>query len=501
MSGIFSSIAAASYALQTHSRSVEQAGKNIANINNPDYARQRVLTGTVGTIETTLGPEAGPLVAVGIQQLRDSFLDRQILNEISFKATLEAQDFRLRQALANLGENLDRINDAQFVGDVSVDGGGLRGSVDTFFNAFESFSARPNDPTTKQILLQAAQNMTDSFNRIDARFDRLQDNLSQQITDELAGFNTRLQELNELNREIARFEVSGISANDLRDLRQAKLEEVSKFVLVESYDIPGGFGEIGLRVRDVNGGVQDLLRVGLEPAELIYDQSSGQFSLSTSATPLDLQAGMLPGLVSVQNDYVAQIRRDINALANSIATGVNEIYYQGFDDSDPANVIAERSFFAQPTPPPSVSGVPGTVTAGSLRLYRGPSDPAVTDFIPLNVETLTATRTGFAGANEMALEIAALASSGRADLNGVSFSDFASRTVIGLGQEILDINNRLDVQRNVEGILRERRAEVSGVSMDEEVSQMIQFQRAFQASSRVFNVLSEMLEQIVNGLR
>jgi flagellar hook-associated protein 1 FlgK len=125
----------------------------------------------------------------------------------------------------------------------------------------------------------------------------------------------------------------------------------------------------------------------------------------------------------------------------------------------------------------------------------------VTAFEPLNAQTLRASDTGFAGANELAAAISALADSGNALLSGDTFAEFATRTVITVGQDIRDINNRLDVQQGVESILKDRRSEVSGVSLDEEVAQMVQFQRAFQASSRVFTTLSDMLELIVTGLR
>lgn len=505
MSGIFSSIATASFALQTHSRSVEQAGKNIANLNNPNYARQRVVTGSIGVTTTSTGQESGPLVALGVEQIRDKFLDRQILNEVSYRSTLETQDFRLQQMLSTLGENIDRLNDPQFIAEVTYDGGGLRGSVDNFFNAFESFSARPNDPTTKQVLIQAAQNMTDSFNRIDARLARIDENLGAEIEAEVASLNTRLTELADINRQIARLEVGRPgSANDLRDLRQAKLEEISEFLLVEVNEPANALGQITIDIRAQNGDQQRLLDIGLEPAELFYNEATGTYRLVGSSAELDLQAGRLPALVDLKNNSLAAIRSDIDQLANAVATSVNELYYQAYQpESAPGagDGVAEISFFQQPTPPPSQSGIASTVTAASIALYTAPSDPSIADYVALEAQTLRSSTTGLAGANDLASAIAALADTSQALLGGNKFADFATRTVIGIGQDILDINNRLDVQRGVQDILKERRAEISGVSMDEEVANMVQYQRAFQASSRVFATLSEMLEVIVTGLR
>jgi flagellar hook-associated protein 1 FlgK len=79
-------------------------------------------------------------------------------------------------------------------------------------------------------------------------------------------------------------------------------------------------------------------------------------------------------------------------------------------------------------------------------------------------------------------------------------SEFSSRMITRLGQEIEEIQNRKEVQEDVKSILDQRRGEVGGVSMDEEVSNLVQYQRAYQASSRYFNVLSEMLETLINTL-
>ncbi len=89
MSGIFSSLSNASSALQTHGKMVELTGKNISNLNNPNYARQRVKVGSIGGSIPGSGFQAGALVANGIEQIRNAYVDKQLLNEISYSASLE----------------------------------------------------------------------------------------------------------------------------------------------------------------------------------------------------------------------------------------------------------------------------------------------------------------------------------------------------------------------------------------------------------------------------
>lgn len=502
MPGLFTSLTGAAYALQTHSRTVQQAGKNIANINNPDYSRQRVVTGTLGTVETTAGPDSGPLLALGLQQIRDTFIDRQIVSEVSYAATLEAQDYRLRQALANLGDTINRSTDAQFVEDIVQQGGGMRGALDSFFNAFESLAARPNDATTRQVVFQEAQGLVDTFNRIDARFDALQTELDQQLQDEVEALNVALGELNDLNIEIARLEVDNPgSALDLRDQRQAKLEEIADYGLIEFEEVDTQNGQVAVGMRDENGDLQLVIDPGQAVKTLVFDAEERGFRIFGQSQLLGLTEGRLPAILEVRDTYVGDIRDDLDTLANTVATRVNELYYQAYTPAFGGNpAVPEISFFQQPTPPPSVSGQTATVTAANIALYSGPSDPSITDYVPLTASSIRSTTAGASGANDLALALADIGVTGLTELGGITLSEFASRTVTRLGQDIKNVQNSKSVQEDVMTVLKERRSEISGVSMDEEVAMMVQYQRAFQASSRYFGILSEMLDTLINGL-
>jgi len=503
MAGILSSLSGAANALQTHSRSVEQTGKNIANVNNPDYARQRVLTGNFGSHRTSFGVDSGNLVTLGIEQVRDRFIDRQILGERSYQSELENREFRLRQALANLGDNIDRAGDAQFVNDIAQQGGGLRGAIDGFFNSFEAFAARPGDATTRQVVVQEAKALVDTFHRVDGRFTLLGNELDQQIEDEVGALNTRLQELQGLNREIARMEIGKPgSALDLRDQRQAKLEEIAASALIEVSEVGESLGQISLGMRDTEGGLVELVGPGKAVRELRFNQESRRFEVSGTGEELQMESGKLSALQDVRDGAITVVREDLDRLANTLATEVNSLYYQAYAPSrgvDPE--IPESAFFQQPIPPPGAGAAEDGVTAATIELYHRPSDPdTVLLHQPLTAESLRSSESDLAGANDLAMAMGDLATRQFSELGNLQFSDFALRRTTELAQDIQGVQNRMEVQRDVLEVLENRRGEVSGVSMDEEVANLVQYQRAFQASSRYFNVLSEMLDTLINSL-
>lgn len=501
MPGIFSSLNSAAHALQAHSRSVEQAGKNIANVNNPHYTRQRVVTGSLGSVQSTTGVQNSGLQALGVQQIREEYIERQLLGEIAYENGLKVQETRLSQALANLGESIDRINDPISIDDSVASSGGIRGSIDKFFDAFESLSASPNDATLKHVVYQSAEEMVDNFNRIDQRFQLMEDELAEQIVMDVDSFNQKIAEIDNLNIEIGRYELSHPGgALDLRDERQRLLEEVSAYASIDVVESPDFNGQVTINVREQNGGVVSLLEPGFRAKEVFFDATNQTVNIVGSGEILDLGSGSLPALLEVRGTHVADIRNELNAMANHVATEVNEIYYQAYGTTTP--VTPEISFFQQPTPPPSVSGLPSTVTAGSIALYSAPSDSAVmgTNFVALSTASLRASDSSFAGANDLALAIADVANQKLAGLESLTLSEYAARTVSSLGQEISGVQDRLAVQSTVVDLLNTQRSEVSGVSMDEEVSNMVQYQQAYQASSRYFNVLSEMMDTLINSL-
>ncbi len=90
MSGLFGSLQQSVQSLNAQSRGVETAGRNLANVNNANYARQRVVFGERGTVITPQGVQSLGIEAKSIQQLRDALLDRQLVREIGLSAALTA---------------------------------------------------------------------------------------------------------------------------------------------------------------------------------------------------------------------------------------------------------------------------------------------------------------------------------------------------------------------------------------------------------------------------
>jgi flagellar hook-associated protein 1 FlgK len=191
-----------------------------------------------------------------------------------------------------------------------------------------------------------------------------------------------------------------------------------------------------------------------------------------TSTVLSISSGSIQGALDVRDDTLRPLRADLDALARQMVVSVNAAYNPG----------AARSDFFDPA----------GLTAASIAVATS-----------VSAATLRA-GTGAAGDNSVAQAVAGLAtrsfSVAGGDVIDGTFSEHYARAVSNLGQQVSAANSNASDQTSIEQYVRAQRDGVSGVSMDEEMADLVKFQRAFQASSRVFSIVDSLLDSVVNQL-
>ena len=414
-----------------------------------------------------MGAQSLGLEVLSIQQIRDVLLDRQLGREIGLSGSFDAQQEALQRALAGLGQGIDGSSDISATGSSS---GGLGAAIDDFFNSFQNLASRPTDAGARQTLLQKTSILTDTLHEADTRLAQVQSDIDSSVTVDVGDANTLINTIADLNAQISRFEISHPgSAVDLRDQRQARLEDLAKIIPVQVRDLANG--QVQLVAKDA-GNADDMLHEGDNVnGSLAFTRTSS--TGGTSATTIAHVTGSQQGALTVRYGPVQDLRDNLDAFAAQMVSSVNGAYHP---------TATTGADFFDPT---------GT-TAGTITLRSGLTDA-----------TLNA-GTGAAGDNSLAVAVAALATtafsvSGGDQFDG-TFSQFYSRTVSDLGQALSTVTARASDQDSIETLVRNQRDTVSGVSMDEEMADLVKFQRAFQASSRVFSVVDDLLDTIVNHL-
>ena len=467
MSGLFSSLNNTVKALNAQGRALEISGKNLANVNNTSYARQRVVMGDRGTVLTATGAESLGVEALGVEQMRDSLIDRQLMREISLKSSFTAEQAGYQRAQAGLGQSISATGATDAT---SAGASGLGAALDNFFTSFQALAASPTDIGARQALLQNAATLTDRFQSADGRLAQAQTDLDSQVSNDVGTANNLLSTIAALNGQIGRFEINAPgSAVDLRDQRQAKLEELAAKIPFDVRDTTGG--QIQIVARDTNGA--DVVLVDLAQVTDTLDFDGTQITAGTSGAVLSLASGSIKGSLTARDGAIQTLRSNLDLIARQLVTSVNAVY-------NPTGATGD--FFA-------ATGL----SAGTIRVEAG-----------VTANSLKASDGGAAGSNTVALAIAQLAShkfstAGGDNLDG-TLGNFYSNSVSDLGQALAGANARVEDQDNIEKLVRSQRDSVSGVSLDEEMADLMKYQRAFQASSRVFSVIDELLDGVVNRL-
>jgi flagellar hook-associated protein 1 FlgK len=281
--------------------------------------------------------------------------------------------------------------------------------------------------------------------------------------------NTILQNIADLNTEIGRFEIAMPgSAVDLRDQRQAQIELLAKKISIETKTSSSNPSQIDVFVRDGSG----------NPITLVTQATVTGLTLSGStvsggspSTAVAMKGGSILGNITARDGAVKDLRDNLDALAKQLVVSVNAAY-------NPTSIAGEDFFNS------------ANQTAGTISLRTG--------LAASNVRSSN----GAAGDNAIAQAVADLAnksfSTASGDAIDGTYSQSFSTTVSRIGQSLASANLQVADQTNIATLVRSQRDGVSGVSMDEELADMMKFQRAFQASSRVVQVMSELLQDVVN---
>jgi flagellar hook-associated protein 1 FlgK len=475
MLGLFGTLDLGARALATQRQGVEVAGHNLANASNPAYSRQRVSIRSTAEIIGQYGSVGTGAEVSGITQIRSQLLDSQIVSEGSVGGSLAAQQSALQYAQARLGQQVDRLSSGR-EGATAANGVGggrqIASGLADLFNAFQAVSTNPTSLSERQIALSRAAELATQFNQLDSNLGAIDTQLNQSLGTDLRQANALLGDIAHLNGEISQIEGSGTgTANDLRDHRQAKLEELSRLVRFDSVEQPGGAVDISI------GGVAFVAGESLSTTLESFDPGNGRPLIRAAGTagPLGLTGGSLHGTLDARDGAILELREATRSIAANLISEVNTQHALGFG----LNGTTGTPFFL------------GT-TAGDIRV-----NPALAG----NPALLQASGDAASpGNNRIALGLAQIGTKPLGALGGQTLSGRYSEGVADLGESLASVNRQLSDHDVVAGMLSSQRDSVSGVSVDEEMTSLTKFQRAYQASAKLITTIDEMLD-ITLGLK
>ena len=451
----------ASRALSAYQEASTVAGNNLANVNNPGYARQQVNIQSSLSIQTSLGQEGTGVDAVSITQIRDSILDNEITSETSVSSGLSARQSALQQAEAYMSETITNGTSS------ATSSTGLGAKITSFFNSLQSLSSNPSDATLRQQVISSAQVLTGQFNSISANLTAQQASLKTSIGSDIAAANQDMTDIASFNKQIIQAQSQGQSANELIDQRQQKIEDLASKINIGTVAQSNGSIDITLAGKQfvVGGSVADQLQLSTG--------TSGNVVLSDTNPGVGIgsSSGSIAGKITARDTDIQGTLSSLSTLASSIISQVNSVYSTGYD----LNGGTGQNFFTGSSA--SDIAVNSTVTATTFQAAGVP---------------------GAKADNTVAVSLAKLAKQSISGLGNTTFSASYTSTVEQLGGTLSTVNDQLSNATAVKNMLNQQRSSVSGVNTDEELTNLTVFQKAYEASAKMVSTISAMLETVIS---
>ena len=325
----------------------------------------------------------------------------------------------------------------------------LGGRIQAFFNSLDRLSTSPADPSLRQAVLTSAGNVAQSFNDTASKLQsqRVQIDLNvSQVVDEV---NRLSESISKINQEVVAKEKMGQEPGPLEDQRIELLKQLSAKIDVNVTDTPDGWTISTVRGNPlVVAGNAFSLHTSLDAASHVNYIIAGTDNITA-----DITGGELGGLLRARDQDISSLSATLDQFAFSLGSALNAVHTAGFDSSGTAGI----DLFAIPT---TSTGAPA-----SMRLNI--ADP----------QKLAASSAAGRSDNGNLLNI--LTSRDTGIINGETPGDAYSSMVFQVGGNIS--NAKIDSQAGevVLQQLNDLRGSISGVSLDEEAANLIQFQRAW----------------------
>ncbi len=444
-------------ALLTHQRSVSIASNNIANANTEGYSRQRAELKSGMAVQYPYGSFGTGVQLVGVERARDVVLDRSVRDQTSLSAGFQ-QRF---QALRPIEDVIAEPTEA-----------GLSATLDAFWSAWGDLSNDPSSSGPRVQVQQAGRAVGDVFHRMESGF-------AEATSDGVAAIQVQIRELNqitsevaEINKRIVDVEAGGIRANDLRDQRDLLTDKLAEMLPINV--VERGNGSTGVYLDGTS--IVD----GAYSRPLTLASVAGQYQLQL---PSGVQAttgvtGSLGATMDLVNNEIPALRQRVDALASAFVGSINTLHQTG-------------------TNPLGNTGVDFFDPAGTTARTIGLSSAVLADSQEISAGTPDGLGQYQAGQNDIALGMSQLRDGAQAALGGQTFSSFYGDFVIDVGLAVSDAQGSFQAHDTARLQAEGRRTEVSGVSVDEELVDLMRFQQAFEAAARLVNTADEMIQTVL----
>lgn len=447
----------------TQQRALNTVSHNITNAGTPGYTRQRVDLAAATAyplpgINTAVGPgQIGTgVVATQHSRVRDQFADITVRTQSALVGEWNARAAGLK--------TLDTVIDEP--GDT-----GITALLSRYWSAWQGLTTQPDSAASREAVRAAGVTLAQGMNDLHAKLTATRDEADTRIALETARVNELASQINEVSRKIAVIVATGQEPNDLRDLRDVLVDQLSGFASISISSTGLDKVSIAIGTQLLLDGTSDTVNaLAIDP---LGNATVGGVGVTLASGSIRGQIQMRDAVIGGPAGYIAQL----DTLAGSIAASVNTLHSTGFGlDGSTGNAFftgttADTLAVSAPVLA-SVDAIAASSSAGGLP-FDGDNAVSIAQlqFLVQSIGASTTTIDGF-------------------------YQQFVAK----LGVDADQAYRMAQVQNGVLDAALSRRDSVSGVNLDEEAADMVRFTKSYNAAARMVTAVDEMLETIISRM-
>lgn len=436
--------------LMTAQKGIQVSQMNVSNLNTEGYVRQRM--------ELAENASAG---GAGIEQKIGSGVVTENINRVT--DIIMQNNYNAQNSTVGYYEEVEStLTEIETVmGEDSV--GKLSTMMGDYFNSWEELSKFPEESSYRYALVGETTKLTQKINEMGKELGRVEQDVIDSTKVQVTEMNTILSGIAEVNKKIN--ESGNYVSNALLNERDRLVNQLSSYAQIEVSFENSHPEAISIR----SGGVY------LLDNEKTYDirlmNSNDEYYLSNGAARIDISAGKLKAKLDLVDKYIGNYSSQLNKFAAELIKQVNDIHKVG-------NSITGET------------GIDFFVGTGSKDIKINP----VLDSDPSKIATSTVA--GVEGNTDTAKQIANVINQ-TVDLN-MDFRNYVNSYSMGMAQDLNNVSNQVIVQNEVLVGIGERKASLEGVNLEEEMTNLLMYQKFFAANAKAIKTLEETLDTILD---
>ncbi len=461
MAGLMQGLEIGKRAMMTYQASMQTIGHNIANVDTPGFSRQRVLISTSMPESSVYGTIGSGVKVDGIVGIRDSFLITQYRQAQESLGNWSYQEKTLSQIESVFNEPQDNS---------------LNDMLSEFWNAWSQLSTDSDDASNRNALLSSTEQLINGFHQLSDSLTDLRDATDRDLTNLTSEINRMTNEIAQLNQQIKTQELGGEEASDLRDARGLLIDELSAIIDVNVREDADGAVAVSMGSMILVDGSASM------NIEAKAENKDGQLThrLVWQGTEVSLKNtnGELAGLMKSRDEIIPDYLEQLDELASAIVTEINNLHQSGYGLDGSTNV----AFFD-----------PNYTDAAGIRLNQEVAN---------NINRIACSESSDPDVRDgnIALAISGLRDSALMDNGTTTFNEFYNSVVGSLGVQSKEASSFANNYELLSNQIDNQRQSVQGVSLDEEMANLVKVQNAYEAAARVITVMDESLDLVINAM-